>query len=109
MDIMPGTIREFLSILYHCDALISNEGGAVNMAKAINIPTFTIFSTWINKDAWNSFDDGVKTVSVHLNDYRPELYGGNSPKEMKKEALQLYKEFTPDLILPALKKYINLN
>jgi len=109
MDIIPGNIREFLSILYHCDALISNEGGAVNMAKAINIPTFTIFSTWINKDAWNSFDDGVKTVSVHLNDYKPELYGGNSPKEMKKEALRLYKDFTPNLILPALKKYTDLN
>jgi len=109
MDIIPGSIREFLSILYHCDALISNEGGAVNMAKAINIPTFTIFSTWINKDAWNSFEDGTTTVSVHLNDFKPELYGGNLPKEMKKDALKLYSEFTPDLILPALRRYIELN
>lgn len=109
MDIVPGSIREFLSVLYHCDALISNEGGAVNMAKAINIPTFTIFSTWINKAAWNSFDDGEKIVSVHLNDYKPELYGNKLPKEMKKDALRLYREFTPDLIIPELKKYLAAN
>lgn len=109
MDITPGSIREFLSVLYYCDALISNEGGAVNMAKAINIPTFTIFSTWINKTAWNSFDDGKTVVSVHLHDYKPELYGSKMPKEMKKEALRLYQEFTPDLILPALEKYLEVN
>lgn len=109
MDITPGSIREFLSVLYHCDALIGNEGGAVNMAKALNIPTFTIFSTWIKKEAWNSFEDGKRTVSVHLKDYKPELYGKKSPKQMKSKALTLYKEFTPDYIIPTLKKYLAIN
>lgn len=109
MDVAPGSIREFLSVLYHCNALIGNEGGAVNMAKALDIPTFTIFSTWIKKEAWNSFEDGTKTVSVHLIDYKPELYGYNSPKEMKAHALRLYPEFTPDLIIPVLEKYLEIN
>lgn len=109
MDIAPGTIRQFLSILYHCDALIGNEGGAVNMAKAIGVPTFTIFSTWIKKEAWNSFDDGEKSVSVHLKDYKPELYGEKSPKEMKGRAIELYKHFTPDLIIPKLEEYVRNN
>ena len=109
MDISPGTIRDFLSVLYHCNALIGNEGGAVNMAKALLIPTFTIFSTWIKKEAWNSFEDGTTTISVHLKDFKPELYGQTSPKEMKPKALALYQEFTPDLILPLLKKYIAIN
>jgi heptosyltransferase-2 len=109
MDITPGSIREFLSVLYHCNALIGNEGGAVNMAKALNIPTFTIFSTWIKKEAWNSFEDGKTTVSVHLKDYRPELYGDASPKEMKPQALDLYKEFRPELIIATLEKYIAAN
>lgn len=103
---VPGSIREFLSITHHCDALIGNEGGAVNMAKALDIPTFTIFSTWIKKEAWNSFEDGTKNVSVHLKDLKPELYGAKSPKEMKKDALKLYEHFTPDLIIPALEKYL---
>lgn len=109
MDIVPGTIREFLSVLYQCDALIGNEGGAVNMAKALYIPTFTIFSTWIKKEAWNSFEDGKTTVSVHLKDFKPELYGTTSPKEMKPKAMQLYNAFTPDLIIPILKQYIEIN
>ena len=106
IDVVPGSIREFLSITHHCHALIGNEGGAVNMAKALDIPTFTIFSTWIKKEAWNSFEDGTRNVSVHLKDFKPELYGSKSPKEMKKEAMTLYQSFTPDLITPSLENYL---
>ncbi len=109
IDVIPGSIREFLSITYHCDALIGNEGGAVNMAKAIDKPTFTIFSTWIKKEAWNSFENGTANVSVHLKDFKPELYGAKSAKEMKGKAMELYSDFTPDLILPALGKYLKIN
>jgi len=109
IDIIPGSIREFLSITHHCDALIGNEGGAVNMAKALNKPTFTIFSTWIIKEAWNCFENGSTNVSVHLKDFKPELYGNNSAKDMKKTALALYQEFDPDLFIDILKKYLRLN
>ncbi|MFV7235917.1 glycosyltransferase family 9 protein [Flavobacterium sp. ZB4R12] len=109
IDLMLRNIREFLSVTYHCNALIGNEGGAVNMAKALDKPTFTIFSTWIIKEAWNSFENETTTVSVHLKDYKPELYGKKTAKEMKNEALNLYDKFTPDLILPILKKYIKSN
>lgn len=107
--IVPGSIREFLSLTYHCDALIGNEGGAVNMAKALMKPTFTIFSTWIKKEAWNAFDDGVHNVSVHLKDFRPELYGNKSAKDMKDKAMELYGQFTPDLVLPELRTYLEKN
>jgi ADP-heptose:LPS heptosyltransferase len=106
IDLIPGSIREFLSITYHCNALIGNEGGAVNMAKALDIPTFTLFSTWIIKDAWNSFEDGTKNVSVHLKDFKPELYGEKTAKEMKNEAMQLYQEFTPDLMEHLVEKFV---
>ncbi|WP_432671404.1 glycosyltransferase family 9 protein [Flavobacterium sp. SM2513] len=106
IDLIPGSIREFLSITLHCNALIGNEGGAVNMAKALDIPTFTIFSTWIKKESWNSFENGSTIVSVHLKDFKPEIYGDKSPKVMKKEALNLYQLFTPSLIFPMLKKYL---
>ena len=109
IDIIPGSIREFLSITYHCDALIGNEGGAVNMAKALYKPTFTIFSTWIKKEAWNAFEDGTDNVSVHLKDFKPELYGEKSAKEMKDKAMELYENFTPDLVIPSLEKYLEIN
>ncbi|MBD3582618.1 glycosyltransferase family 9 protein [Flavobacterium selenitireducens] len=107
--IVPGSIREFLSLTYHCDALIGNEGGAVNMAKALMKPTFTIFSTWIKKEAWNAFDDGLHNVSVHLKDFRPDLYGSKSAKQMKDRAMELYGQFSPDLILPELHAYLDAN
>ena len=109
IDLIPKSIREFLSITYHCDALIGNEGGAVNMAKAIEKPTFTIFSTWINKQSWNSFEDEKKYVSVHLKDLKPELYGNKSAKEMKEKAMELYEKFEPKLIFPDLLKYLSNN
>ncbi len=105
-DVFGKSLREFIAILYHCDALIGNEGGAVNMAKALNKPTFTIFSPWIIKKDWNMFEDGINHDSIHLIDVRPELYGDTSPKKMKDESLKLYKEFTPEYILPKLNNYI---
>lgn len=109
LELIPGGIREFLGVLYHCNALIGNEGGAVNMAKALDVPTFSIFSPWIKKEAWNSFEDGVKNVAIHLKDFKPELYGNKSVKKMKPQSLTLYKEFKPEFIIPALKQYIANN
>lgn len=109
IDIVPGSIREFLSITSHCDALIGNEGGAVNMAKAIDVPTFTIFSTWIKKEAWSSFENGMTNVSVHLKDFKPELYGNKSPKEMKDKAMELYEAYLPELVWPVLERYVQEN
>lgn len=109
INIVSGSIREFLSITYHCDALIGNEGGAVNMAKAINKPTFTIFSTWIIKEAWNSFENEKSSISVHLKDFKPELYGAKSAKERKNEALHLYDSFIPELLFPKLELFLENN
>ena len=99
-------LREFIALVSHCDMLIGNEGGAVNMAKALMIPTFTIFSPWVAKAAWNMFEDGIDNVSVHLEDFEPEIYSNHKPKEFKKQAFELYKKLTPERILPKLKKYL---
>jgi len=90
----------------HCDALIGNEGGAINMAKALNIPTFTIFSPWIEKEAWNMFDDDKRHTSIHLKDKNSEIYIGKTAKQMKKQSSDLYNNFTPELITPKLKDYL---
>ena len=105
-DVFGKSLRDFLAITTQCDALIGNEGGAVNMAKALGIPTFTIFSPWIIKDAWNMFDDGKKHVSVHLNDYKPELFEKASGKAIKSKSADLYLAFTPDAFMPQLKDFL---
>ena len=106
IQLVPGNLRDFLSITNHCDALIGNEGGAVNMAKALDIPTFTIFSPWINKNDWNCFEDGKKHVSVHLEDYKPEFYKGKEKKLLKNIAEELYQQFSPELIYSKLSVFL---
>lgn len=106
LNIFGKNLREFLSITKHCTALIGNEGGAVNIAKGINIPTFTIFSPWILKEAWNMFEDGKSHISIHLKDVKPELYKGKTLKKIKNDTSKLYEDFLPELIYPKLKEYL---
>ncbi|GGZ72030.1 glycosyltransferase [Algibacter mikhailovii] len=93
MNVFGNSLREFLGIVQHCNALIGNEGGAVNMAKALHVKTFSIFSPWIDKATWNLFEN-KNNVSVHLRDYKPEIYT-EPEKTYKEESLNLYKEFKP--------------
>lgn len=105
MEVSANGLREFLALTSYCQALIGNEGGAVNMAKALNISTFSIFSPWIDKKTWNIFENEYN-VSVHLKDFKPEIYNNKEEKELKKEALSLYKEFNPSYFSEVLKQYL---
>jgi heptosyltransferase-2 len=109
IDAFAPSIRGFLKILYHCDSIIGNEGGAINMGKALDIPTFTIFSPWINKSSWNVGEDGKKHISVHLIDYKPELYEDSSPKKKKSQAMKLYQQFEADLVFKDLNVFVRKN
>ncbi|MGB5821648.1 MAG: glycosyltransferase family 9 protein [Saonia sp.] len=104
-DAFAKSLRSFLALLHHCDAIIGNEGGAINMAKALDIPTFSIFSPWITKLAWDIFSD-QNNVAVHLNDFMPEKIQGKSKKELKQESLELYPLFTPSLLLDKLEGFL---
>ena len=99
-------LREFLAITKHCDALIGNEGGAINMAKALDIRTFAIFSPWIDKSTWGLFEDEKNHVSVHLKDFKPECYGSRTEKQMKKNASALYKQFFPNFFEEKLNVFL---
>lgn len=106
-DVFGKSLRDFLAITSHCDALIGNEGGAINMAKALYIPTFTIFSPWIKKEAWNMFDDNIKYVSVHLKDYDNKPYLNiEHPKVLKSKATELYLDFKPAFFESNLKAFL---
>jgi len=104
-EVFGKSLREFLAITHHCNALIGNEGGAVNMAKALNIPTFTIFSPWIDTKTWNVFED-EQNISVHLNSFKPELFKNQSPKELKKKVNSLYNSFKPQLFQSNLSEFL---
>lgn len=106
-EIYGQNLREFLAIMNACDIIVGNDGGAINMAKALGKKSFIVFSPWIEKKDWATFEDGVQHTSVHLKDYLPEAFENKSTKQLKKEAIKLYDKFTPDLILPKLNVFLN--
>lgn len=108
-NLLGGQLRGFIGIMNQCDMIIGNDGGAINMAKALNKPSFTIFSPWIEKKIWATFEDGIQNISVHLNDFKPELFKSKTEKELKKEALDLYQEFTPDLFKTKIETFLKQN
>ncbi len=108
-DVFGGSLREFIAILNQCDLIIGNDGGAINMAKALNKPSFIIFSPWIEKKMWSTFEDGVFHKSVHLNDYKQELFKNKSRKKIKKEALNLYKKMNLNLFKAELNSFLELH
>ncbi|WP_417445007.1 glycosyltransferase family 9 protein [Joostella sp.] len=104
-EVYAPSLRNFLSILNYCTAIIGNEGGAINMAKALDIPSFAIFSPWIDKKEWATENSQIHQ-SVHLADYLPKLFLNDDLKKVKNDHSYFYKEFKPTFFLNELKKFI---
>lgn len=103
-DVYAKTLREFMGLTSQCAALIGNEGGAINMAKALDIPTFTIFSPFILKNDWNMFENKTTNISVHISDYYLNLELKNS-----KNDTEIYKLLKPELFNNSLLLFLNNN
>jgi len=108
-NLLGGDLRGFIAIMNQCDLIIGNDGGAINMAKALEKPSFIIFSPWIEKKIWATLEDGLHHVSVHLNDYKPELLVSKPEKERKQQALNLYQELKPDFFTEKLVSFLKQN
>lgn len=108
-DLFGTDLRSFISIMNQCDVIIGNDGGAINMAKALNKPAFTIFSPFVEKKIWATFEDGLRNISVHLNDFKPELMVNQSHDEIKKNAFSLYQQFTPELFKDKIDYFLDSN
>ena len=110
-DLFGNDLRSFIAIMNHCDIIVGNDGGAINMAKSLNKPSFIIFSPWIEKKIWATFEDNIHHKSVHLEDYKPELFINKTEKELKISTPELYQLFLPDYFLEDLTKFLftNLN
>ncbi|NNM23247.1 MAG: glycosyltransferase family 9 protein [Flavobacteriaceae bacterium] len=109
LDIYEDSIRGFITLMNQCDLLVANEGGSVHIAKALDRPTFTIYSPFIEKSHWNSFEDGSLHDSIHLKEERPELFEGYSREERKaieNDPETMYQQLTPELILKRLAPFL---
>lgn len=106
-NVFGKNLREFLAITKHCNALIGNEGGANNMAKALNIPTFTIFSPYLNKKNWFGNSENKSHVAIHLADFIE--HSEKDIAEAKKNSELYYYKLKPEYIKPKLVHFLNRN
>lgn len=109
LDIYAPTIRDFIKLMAQCDVLVANEGGTVHIAKALQKPTFTLFSPYVNKEHWASFEDGVKHTSIHLREEKPELYTEftyEARKKMEADPSPWYHELKPALYWNRLQTFL---
>jgi len=109
LEIYEDSIRGFIKLMNQCDVLISNEGGSVHIAKAMSKPTYTIYSPYIDKSHWSSFEDGKIHDSVHLMEEKPYLFDSFSREargEIEKNPKRLYHHLTPEMILKKLKPFL---
>lgn len=107
-DLYCIELRQFLALLSQCHMLIGNEGGAVNMAKALDIPTFSIFTPSVRKETWQLFESETKHTSIHLKDLKPEIYEQNTEQYIKENTFFYYDEYPLELILKKLKDYFQI-
>lgn len=109
MDIYEDSIRGFICLMNQCDLLVSNEGGSVHITKALDVPTFTIYSPYVNKEHWCSFEDGKAHDSIHLLEEKPDLFDTFTLEERRKIEANpdaLYHKLTPEMILTKLKPFL---
>jgi len=112
LDIYAPSIRDFIKLMYQCDLLVANEGGTVHIAKALQKPTFTLFSPYVNKSHWASFEDGIKHHSIHLLDKKPELFKSftyEERKQIEQNPKEFYLQLTPEIIIPDLDLFLKNN
>lgn len=107
-DLLGSDLRSFIGIMNECDLIIGNDGGAINMAKALDKPSFIIFAPTLERKLWATFEDGKKHITVHINDYNEESKN-MSPTEIKKNSPQLYQAFKPDYFLGLMNGFIQRN
>lgn len=98
-------LRSFLGLLSQCDILIGNEGGSVNMAKALSVPTFSLFTPSVDKDTWQIFENEKENVSIHLKDLKPEIYQQHDEKHIKENTFKYFDEYPLELILEKMRAH----
>jgi heptosyltransferase-2 len=98
-SLTPNSLRDYMATVYHCVAAVGNEGGAINIAKALNKPTFAIFSPLIDPSGWHT-EIPNKCMAVNLNTFFHNAVDYTKHQKLAKDTAklgELYKMLKPDL------------
>ncbi|MDR3273353.1 MAG: glycosyltransferase [Flavobacteriaceae bacterium] len=104
--ILGSNVREFSAILKNCNVLIANEGGAINIAKALQIPTFSIFSPHKFRKDWGCYENLLIHKSFHLADINPEIYQQLDSKDFLKYPQKFYALMYPEKLIPKVENFV---
>ncbi len=89
--------------------MIGNEGGAVNMAKAMDVPTFSIYSPHKFPADWGCFEDGFHHVSVHFQDLDKKTVDNSSVKKLFRQTHKHYKKLNYSYVRTETDKFLQNN
>lgn len=106
LDFYAPSLREFIVLTSFCEAVIGNEGGAINMGKAMGIKTYSIFSPWIRPTSWMHQKNNFHQYT-HLNLYFPERFTAFDKKKIKENVADHYKNLKPELFKNHLLQFLN--
>ena len=107
-SLTPSSLRDYMTTAYHCRAVVGNEGGAINIAKGLQKPTFAIFSPLIDPSGWHTeipnqfMAVNLKTFFPNVIDYRNHRKIGKDPEKV----LALYKMLKPKLFKEQWIKFL---
>lgn len=105
LDLYADELRLFLALLNRCRAVIGNEGGAINMGKALKLASFSVYAPWIDPDGWGIGEDDHQHMSVHLRDFEADMYRQTPMKKLKPKASELYLKLTPERVMPKFQLF----
>ena len=101
LSVYSKKLRDFIGVTSQCMALIGNEGGAVNMAKALGVSTFAIFSPKLNKENWFGVKEASKHQAIHIGDFEENISDPSTDIKME------YLKMKPEYIIPKLDIFLN--
>jgi len=106
-SVLGNSIREFAAILYHSDCLIANEGGSINIAKAMQKPTFSIFSPHKFRKDWGCYENFSRNRSFHIQDIYPEVNKVLKTGDLIKNPFEIYPLMSAYYIVPKIEEFLN--
>lgn len=108
-EVMGKSVREFLKIMSACSAYIGNEGGGINMSKALEKPTFSIYSPHKFPEIWGCMENQPQHASVHLREIRPDLYVRPDLDKLLDKASFYYDLIDYDFVIEKFKYFVQIN
>lgn len=108
-NVLGKSIREFAAILSHCSGIIANEGGAINTAKSLDTPSFSIYSPHKFRENWGCYESETKHQSVHLQDFNPKVFTDNSLRKLLNNPQPFYQKLKPEMVIEKLDQFLQEN